>query len=357
MDSENKTESSLNRSPSFQLKIASTGEVIEVPEDKSILQALDDSGYHVERSCSNGLCGACKTPYLQGEPDHKDMILSGEEQSQYLTVCVSRSKTPEIVLDLPDPATESLPATATTIAVAVVNSSLCVGCLTCVRICPFEVPRIDAELAGVGSISGVAVIEEAECRGCGVCVAACPAGAIAIANGAEAPEMPRLDQFLQIKLAETTTETTTSDGQLVPEIVVFSCHNCAEAIASQANEERLAASATVEVVAMPCSGRIDKLHLLKAFEAGADGVIVAGCPPGRCHFQTGNIHAKQRVERVHDWLQEIGLAGDRIKMVNLSAEDTAPFVEVVTELGNGIKTLGLNSLKIQKRRNARLGME
>ena len=89
----------------FTVKIASTGDALVVPEDKSILRVLIDNGYIVENSCIAGVCGMCRVRYLEGEVDHKDYILSDQERSEYLTTCTSRSLSSEIVLDLPPPGT------------------------------------------------------------------------------------------------------------------------------------------------------------------------------------------------------------------------------------------------------------
>ncbi len=84
----------------FQVKIASTGAVFDVPNDKSIVKVLEENGVPVSISCNAGLCSTCKTRYLEGEPEHKDLILSRNEQESYLTPCVSRAKGPMLVLDL-----------------------------------------------------------------------------------------------------------------------------------------------------------------------------------------------------------------------------------------------------------------
>jgi vanillate O-demethylase ferredoxin subunit len=84
----------------FEVKIASTGQVFEVPNDKTILQVLREQGLSVPSSCESGLCGTCRVRYLEGMADHRDYILEDEEREQELLVCCSRSRTPLLVLDL-----------------------------------------------------------------------------------------------------------------------------------------------------------------------------------------------------------------------------------------------------------------
>ena len=86
--------------PPFQVKIASTGKVIDVPNDRSILSVLRDHGIEIEAQCELGVCGTCRTGYLAGDPDHRDFVLEADEQSCQMTLCCSRSKSPLLVLDL-----------------------------------------------------------------------------------------------------------------------------------------------------------------------------------------------------------------------------------------------------------------
>ncbi|HSI60631.1 MAG TPA: PDR/VanB family oxidoreductase [Ideonella sp.] len=87
---------------SFQVKLASSGKIVLVPADKTVIQALAEAGVEVLTSCEQGVCGTCLTRVLEGEPDHKDMYLSPEEQAanDQFTPCCSRSKSPLLVLDL-----------------------------------------------------------------------------------------------------------------------------------------------------------------------------------------------------------------------------------------------------------------
>ena len=84
----------------FQIKITSTGAVLDVPKDKSIVEILWDNGFDVDTSCESGLCATCMTRYTEGDPDHQDSVLDDEERAQYLCVCISRSNSPLLVLDL-----------------------------------------------------------------------------------------------------------------------------------------------------------------------------------------------------------------------------------------------------------------
>lgn len=84
----------------FQIKIASTGAVYDVPAEKSIVEVLWDNGFDVETSCESGLCATCMTGYSEGEVEHTDMVLDEDEQATHLCVCCSRAKSPLLVLDL-----------------------------------------------------------------------------------------------------------------------------------------------------------------------------------------------------------------------------------------------------------------
>ncbi len=103
---------------------------------------------------------------------------------------------------------------------------------------------------------------------------------------------------------------------------------------------RLDYPTSVKIVRLPCTGKVDALYLLKALEEGIDGVYVAGCQEGDCHFLKGNFRARKRVEQVKGILQDIGISPDRVEMYNMSAADGPRFVEVAKEFTERIKALG-----------------
>ncbi|MDD4586822.1 MAG: hydrogenase iron-sulfur subunit [Heliobacteriaceae bacterium] len=125
-----------------------------------------------------------------------------------------------------------------------------------------------------------------------------------------------------------------------PKIVAFCCYYCAYAAADLAGSLRLQYPANVRMVEQPCSGKIDPLILLRAFEEGADGVYVAACVEGDCHFLKGNIRAKQRVHQLKRLLDEIGIGGQRLEMYNLSSSMGSRFAEVAREFTARIRSLG-----------------
>ncbi len=103
---------------------------------------------------------------------------------------------------------------------------------------------------------------------------------------------------------------------------------------------RLQYPTNVRVIQLPCSGRVDTLHLLKAFEDGADGVYVAGCLEGDCHFLTGNFKARRKVNYVKTVLGALGIEPERIEMFNMSSAEGPRFAQVAREFTDTIKKLG-----------------
>ena len=83
----------------FQVRLTSTGALYDVPNDKSIVEVLREQGIDVETSCESGLCGTCRTRYLEGEPEHHDYVLDDDERDEYVMICCARSKSPFLVLD------------------------------------------------------------------------------------------------------------------------------------------------------------------------------------------------------------------------------------------------------------------
>ena len=111
---------------------------------------------------------------------------------------------------------------------------------------------------------------------------------------------------------------------------------------------RLSYPSSVKVIQVPCTGRVDIIHLLKAIEDGADGVYVAGCLEGECHYLSGNLKAKKRVQYVKKVLKEIGLEPERVEMFNLSAGEGPRFAEIAREMVERIKKLGPSPVNMQK---------
>ena len=96
-----------------------------------------------------------------------------------------------------------------------------------------------------------------------------------------------------------------------PVIVAFCCHYCAYTAADMAGSMRLRYPPNVKILRVPCSGKVDAIHIMKALEKGADGVYVAGCLDGDCHFKNGNVRATHRVTYLKKLLDEIGIEGGR----------------------------------------------
>ncbi len=98
--------------------------------------------------------------------------------------------------------------------------------------------------------------------------------------------------------------------------------------------------ANIRVIRTPCTGRLEIDFFLRAFEDGADGIIVAGCEEGSCHFKEGNLLAKRRVAYAGKLLEEIGLDKERLRMVNIGAADAARFAEIMNDMVKTVRDLG-----------------
>jgi len=128
------------------------------------------------------------------------------------------------------------------------------------------------------------------------------------------------------------------------QVVAFCCRHCAYSAADLAGGGRMSYPRAVKIVEMPCTGRASVLEILHALEKGADGVAVAGCLPGTCHYIQGNIHASQRVDHAAKILCEIGLEPERVRMINISAAMGAQFVTEITEFVEAVEALGPSPL-------------
>ena len=135
-----------------------------------------------------------------------------------------------------------------------------------------------------------------------------------------------------------------------PVILAFCCHYCAYAAADMAGSMRLQYPSDVRVLRFPCTGKIEENHILAAFERGVDGVMVAGCLEGGCHFLEGNLRARKRVERVKQILSEIGIEPERLEMFNLSSAEGPRFAEIVKEISSRIAPLGPSPLNMSAKK-------
>jgi coenzyme F420-reducing hydrogenase delta subunit len=134
-------------------------------------------------------------------------------------------------------------------------------------------------------------------------------------------------------------------NELDPVVVVFACDYCAYTAADVAGRMKLSYPAGVRILRVPCTGKVDGLHLMHALQKGADGVLVAGCLVGDCHFKSGNLRAAARVKRVQTLLEEIGIGGGRVAMTHMSAGQGAVFARTVSEFSQQIAEMGPNPIK------------
>ena len=133
--------------------------------------------------------------------------------------------------------------------------------------------------------------------------------------------------------------------EFVPRIVGFLCNWCSYAGADLAGTSKLEVPSSFHTIRVMCSSRVDPVLVATAFLRGADGVLVAGCHPGDCHYEKGNYYARRRFALLKKVVEVLGLESERLRLSWISASEGPRFAQVVTEFTEHIKKMGPNSVK------------
>ncbi len=144
-----------------------------------------------------------------------------------------------------------------------------------------------------------------------------------------------------------------NDPEWQPRIIGFLCKWCSYAGADLAGVSRIKYPANIRIIKIPCSGRFDPLLVLKALRLGFDGVLVSGCHPGDCHYQTGNFRARRRIALTKRFLEHMGVDPARFQASWVSSSEGSKFAEIVDQMVKQIKEIGPNELFSQPRERAR----
>lgn len=131
-----------------------------------------------------------------------------------------------------------------------------------------------------------------------------------------------------------------------PRIVGFLCNWCSYAGADLAGVSRIQYPPTLRIVRVMCSGRIDPAFILEAFKDGADGVLIAGCHPGDCHYLSGNYKAQRRFYMLRMVLKQLGVEPQRLRLEWVSASEGERFATIIRDMTDEIKKLGPSALRV-----------
>ena len=129
-----------------------------------------------------------------------------------------------------------------------------------------------------------------------------------------------------------------------PNIIGFLCNWCSYAGADLAGTSRMKYPPNIKSIRVMCSGRVDPVFILEALKKGADGVLVAGCHPGDCHYQSGNYKTNRRIKLLKELLKEMAVDPKRVRFEYVSASEGQKFAQIVTEFVDELKKMGPNPL-------------
>lgn len=125
-----------------------------------------------------------------------------------------------------------------------------------------------------------------------------------------------------------------------PKIVAFLCNWCSYRGADLAGTSRMKSTPNVRPIRVMCTGRVEPALILKAFTAGADGVLVLGCHPGDCHYTEGNYKTARRIPLLKKMLEQFGIEDERVRLGWVSASEGANFVSIVNDITAKVRELG-----------------
>ena len=135
---------------------------------------------------------------------------------------------------------------------------------------------------------------------------------------------------------------TENSGKYKPLIVAFCCNWCSYAGADLAGSNRLGYPADVKIIRVPCSCRVNPMFILRAFQRGADGVIICGCHPGDCHYTSGNYYTRRRMALLFSMLDYLGIERERTRVEWVSAAEGAKFAATMNDFAEKVAGLGKN---------------
>jgi NADPH-dependent glutamate synthase beta subunit-like oxidoreductase/coenzyme F420-reducing hydrogenase delta subunit/Pyruvate/2-oxoacid:ferredoxin oxidoreductase delta subunit len=206
----------------------------------------------------------------------------------------------------------------------VVNTYWCRGCGTCVEVCPFDA----CELVDSDRSVQVSHVDALSCRGCELCVLHCPTGSMQSGYFDER----NMDRLLEAMLSEPN-----GDGEA--NVLIFACHWCHYGGTDIHGRGRFEYPPGVRLIRMTCTGRIGPNFILKAFQHGADGVLVMGCPEGECHYEEGNSNYKEQEEIVLNLLETMGIPSSHYQTMWITPDEGETFIsgvrDFVEKLGGG----------------------
>jgi F420-non-reducing hydrogenase iron-sulfur subunit len=130
-----------------------------------------------------------------------------------------------------------------------------------------------------------------------------------------------------------------------PKIVAFLCNWCAYTGADLAGTSRMRYAPNIRIIRVMCSGRIEPTFILTAFQQGADGVLVCGCHPGDCHYQTGNYKCLRRFKLIEKYIAQMGIEPERLRLEWISASEGKQFAELVNEMTKALLDVGPSKVK------------
>lgn len=135
-----------------------------------------------------------------------------------------------------------------------------------------------------------------------------------------------------------------TENDFQPQIIAFLCNWCSYAGADLTGTTRIQYTPNVKAIRVNCSSRVDPTFVIKSVMMGADGVLVAGCHPGDCHYKSGNLYTRRRMMMLKTLLETIGIPPDRIRLEWVSASEANKFASVVNDFSKDIIELGPNTI-------------
>ncbi len=213
---------------------------------------------------------------------------------------------------------------------ALVDETICNGCEICYTVCDKD--TISMVPDPYGRVSKVANVAPEKCWGCGVCVTSCPVDALDMTVYSNAQMLSQLDTFLSRISSDCTNA------------LVFACHWCAYQAADAAGAAGIPIDPDFRMIRTLCSGRIDPNWVLKALSKGADGGLLMGGKPTKCHFKSGNLRTMTRMKLIKLLLDQMGLDRRRFRVEWVNPEEPEVYAQVVNEFISDLRELGPNPL-------------